>query len=203
MEDKVKAIIEAYKSGLSQDKVAKLYGVTQLKVSVILRKNKVPTRHAWKTSVNRHEKAAACVEPIVKDSIIEAYRAGSSVRQIGSLCGLDHGAVAGYLRAWGVPMRPSYRMLKGKGKISEAEKKTVIELYQGGLSLEKVGKKIGRSARSVARYLRSFGVAIATPGWKTKDHVGNQETRLMQEIKKLKKELNDLKHSMQSRQNDI
>lgn len=158
MEDKVKAIIEAYQSGMSQEKVAKLYGVNQTTVSRFLRKNKIPThRTKKKEPVNLHTKRASLVEESVKQSIIEAYEGGATTREIGALCGLNHGTVAGYLRAWKVHTRPHSVYILD---ISEQDRLDLIKLYKNGSSLYDLSKRINRAPKTVGAYLKKWGVKL-------------------------------------------
>ncbi len=83
--------------------------------------------------------------------VIEMYRAGKTTRQIAEATGAHRHTIANRLKAAGIRLR--------RGKISQDEIAKLIRLYESGLSLAAVGKRLNLDAQTVLNYLRGSGSA--------------------------------------------
>lgn len=92
------------------------------------------------------------ISPDEQASLVAAYRAGATVRELAAKHGRDREAVSGALKRAGIEFH--YRVLSS-AQISEA-----ADRYRGGESLAKLGKRYGVTADTVAAALRRAGVQI-------------------------------------------
>jgi AraC-like DNA-binding protein len=80
--------------------------------------------------------------------IIAGYKNGLSMDELASNFGCYRTTISQKLKAAGATIR---RLPPSDNQIAK-----MVELYQSGLTLEDVGKRIGKSARTVLKYLQKL-----------------------------------------------
>ena len=86
----------------------------------------------------------------IEEKILEGYRAGRTVYEIAGEHGIHRVTASVVLKRAGVTMR--------RNPPSEEQVKEMIRLYNQGLSLQKIGDRLGFDASTVLNKLRSRGV---------------------------------------------
>lgn len=83
---------------------------------------------------------------------VAGYRAGSSLRELGSRFGVSRYAISRNLKARGVKLRHTSMAIR---EIDEA-----VVLYADGLSLARIGNRLGYHATTIHLALRAAGVSM-------------------------------------------
>ncbi|MGV1034918.1 MAG: hypothetical protein ACOYBP_06840 [Microbacteriaceae bacterium] len=83
------------------------------------------------------------------DQIVEAYRSGMTVYGLAGEFGCHRVTISAVLKRRGVAMR---RMSPSDEQVAE-----MIRLYESGLSLSKVGERLGFNATTVLHRIRAAG----------------------------------------------
>lgn len=81
-------------------------------------------------------------------AVIDAYRAGATMASLAEQYGVKRQTVSELLKREGVATRARRAM-------SQAEIDKAVQLYTGGLSLQKIGDQLGWDHTTVYRHLRS------------------------------------------------
>lgn len=81
-----------------------------------------------------------------------SYRAGKSVYELAAEHSCHRTTISGILKRSGVTMR--------RKPARETQIREMVRLYESGLSLAKVGERVGFSDGTVHRYLRERGVRM-------------------------------------------
>lgn len=95
-------------------------------------------------------KRALQLTPVQVGCLVQRYNAGATVYELAPEFGIGRQTVSKYLKAAGVQFRLS--------SLTEAEVEEVIWLYGTGLSLAKVGERVGREASLIHLTLRREGI---------------------------------------------
>lgn len=93
--------------------------------------------------------------PFTADEVVELvqrYKAGTTTYELAALYGCKRQTISGKLRSAGVMLRMD--------SPSEEQIDEMVRLYESGLSLVRVGDRIGVSARTVLKYLRKRAVRV-------------------------------------------
>jgi DNA invertase Pin-like site-specific DNA recombinase len=88
----------------------------------------------------------------------DAYRAGSTVRQVAARFGINRTTVLEHLDRLGIPRRANQRKLTDQ-QVAEARR-----LYEEGQSLADLGSRFGVHSETVRRELSRVGVVIRPAG---------------------------------------
>jgi transposase len=140
-------IIELYKEGLTQEKIGKLYDVTEETIRKILHKNNVPIRKNSSQKLFKKQ---------IKE-IIKLYEQDVSTINISEQFNVDKSTIKRLLKKNDVEMKgPGYF----NKKITENQESEMIILYQQGLSLSKVAEKLGISGETVNKFLKNNNIEI-------------------------------------------
>lgn len=91
----------------------------------------------------------------VQQSIVDGYRSGTSMKELAGVFGVHRTTIRAALDRHGVAPRDR--------TISSAQVATASRLYQSGLSLAKVGVKLGFDAQTIANHLHRVGVPVREP----------------------------------------
>lgn len=92
------------------------------------------------------------LDAVETHALIDAYRAGSTVYQLGPRFGIDRRTGGQILTRNGVPT-------KHPG-LTEGDIDQAVQLYGEGWSLARIGERLGVTATTVHRRLRERGVAM-------------------------------------------
>lgn len=85
-------------------------------------------------------------------ALIDGYRGGATVYQLGGQFGIDRRTVSTVLKRHGVLIR--------KQGLTTEQIQEAIRLYESGLSLARVGQVVGASAKTVSARLREHGLHV-------------------------------------------
>ncbi len=96
-------------------------------------------------------------------AIIAGYQAGMPVHQLAAEHHCHRTTISGLLRRHGVAMH--------RGPVSEDQIQEMIRLYESGLSLARVGERLGLADTTVHRHLHERGV-------RTRERYGSREREL-------------------------
>lgn len=88
----------------------------------------------------------------------EAYRAGSTVRQLATRFGINRTTVLDHLERLRIPRRANQR------KLSDSQVAEATQLYKEGASLGELGVQFGVHSETVRRDLRRSGVVVRPAG---------------------------------------
>jgi DNA-binding IclR family transcriptional regulator len=86
--------------------------------------------------------------------LVARYEAGATIRDLAKAYEMHRHTVAGHLQSLGVEMR---RQGLAADQVDQA-----VTLYERGLSLERIGQRLGASAGTVRRMLIRRNVAMRT-----------------------------------------
>jgi transposase-like protein len=86
--------------------------------------------------------------------LIKAYEDGSSVRDLATQYEIHRSTVVAHLERHGISRRPNVR------KLSDEQIEEAAQLYESGLSLEKVGALLDVNATTMRDWLNKAGVTI-------------------------------------------
>jgi hypothetical protein len=87
------------------------------------------------------------LSPAFVDQLASEYRAGASVYKLQARHGVSRGTIAKYLRGRGLVL--------GKQPLSQTEIARANELFQQSLSLNAIGRAMGRDPKTVRRAIES------------------------------------------------
>ena len=111
-----------------------------------------PVRPAETAVVRRVHKLDQRIDGEQIARIVAEYEDGTSAGVIGGMFDLSKRSVIKILREAGVAIRLP--------RMSEAEVREATRLYASGLSLENVGKRLGRDHSTIYKALRRAGVRM-------------------------------------------
>jgi hypothetical protein len=86
------------------------------------------------------------------EAVVTAYRSGRSVYELAVEHSCHRTTISGILKRSGVAMR--------RTPPSDSQIREMVRLYKSGLSLVRVGERVGYSGDTVHRYLREQGVRM-------------------------------------------
>lgn len=93
-------------------------------------------------------------------AVVDAYVAGASMADLAREYGVTRVSISQLLRKAGATIRQ-------RRVISAAEVDRAVQLYEGGLSLQKIGDELGWDHKTIYRHLKIRGVAMRGPSdWK-------------------------------------
>lgn len=121
-------------------------------LEALLKKLPKPGSPAPKRSRRRRPGTARQLDADQTQSLIDAYRAGATVYQLGPQFGIDRRTVGKILTRNGV-------QTKHPG-LSPDEIDLAAQLYEDGWSLARIGERLGVTATTVHRRLRDRGVTM-------------------------------------------
>lgn len=108
------------------------------------------------------------VLPEKEIELVEAYKAGASLEQVGLMVGLTHAWAGKMLKRCGVsrrsPNAPSINRVTGHRKLDNATELKIAERYLSGLSTKASGEGLGLTDRAVARTLHRRGIEVRSSG---------------------------------------
>jgi hypothetical protein len=87
--------------------------------------------------------------------LMDGYRAGGTVYQLGEQFGIDRRTVGAILKRNGVVTRG--------GGLSPTQIDEAVELYESGWSLARIAERVGVTPTTVHRRLRDPGVRMRAP----------------------------------------
>jgi DNA-directed RNA polymerase specialized sigma24 family protein len=123
-------------------------------LEALLKKLPKPGSPAPKRARHRAPGTARQLGADQTQALIAAYRAGSTVYQLGDRFGIDRRTVGKILTRNGV-------QTKHPG-LTDADIDQAAQLYEDGWSLARIGGRLGVTATTVHRRLRERGVAMRT-----------------------------------------
>lgn len=118
----------------------------------LLRKLPKPGSPVPKRPKRRMPGTARRLDAEETQALINGYRAGNTVYQLGDQFGIDRGTVGKILTRNGIPT-------KHPG-LSAADIEQAVRLYGDGWSLARIGDELGVTATTVHRRLRERGVIM-------------------------------------------
>jgi hypothetical protein len=86
-------------------------------------------------------------------AVIEAYEGGASMAELARMYGVRRVSISALLRREGVSIR--VRRVMSQGEVDRA-----VQLYVGGLSLQKIGDQLGWDHKTIYGQLRKRGVVM-------------------------------------------
>ena len=108
-----------------------------------------------------HPKRAKWLNDTQLAILVDRYKSGATVYTLASEFLIDRRTVSIHLKQQGVIMRLQ--------PLSARTVDEIVQLYESGLSMSKVGQQVGFSADSVLNYLRKYGVKTRDPQGRPRD----------------------------------
>jgi transposase len=141
LQDHIK-IIKKYKEGLTEVKVAELFGVKPQTIRRILRKYNIKTRSAVSYSIKLTAQK--------KKEIINLYSKGMSSPEIANVLDIGTTSIARTLKANNVKTRPTNFYTR---KFDSKQEKEIISFYKQGNSVNGVARKFGTTFATIRSIL--------------------------------------------------
>lgn len=95
------------------------------------------------------------LSPQDRELILDAYRRGESTRSISDRFGIARNSIDRLAQAAGLPRQVS--------RLTDQEQAEAIRLYVSGMSLQRVGERLGRSPGTIWILLKRKGIELRTP----------------------------------------
>ena len=92
-----------------------------------------------------------------QDEIINRYRAGETVRELGKAYGVSYQTIANRLKAWGIQRRPSY------GVTAKYDSIAICTEYWLGASIPEILSKYGMEKSHLYKMLKKHKVPMRVP----------------------------------------
>ena len=156
-------VVALYQGGMPTLHVARRFGISDVTVRNILRRNGLVASHFREKVSEEHI-----------EMMLTLYRDGKTTKEIAAALSVvrgiscSNGTVSKVLRRAGVPLRPSTK----RQKLSHDQRADVARRYAAGEILEDLGRAYGVAGSTIAYILDEFGVKhrtswgkFQTPPW--------------------------------------
>lgn len=148
----IQKLTELYQSGLSTNKIAEIYGCNSGLVYSVLKENKV--------LVKKKQKFEGDISDF-EESIKKMYENGNGSHVIGKKLGISKPAV---LRVLQKHFDTSRNRDTDPNNLLKDKKDKVVEMYELGMSGNKIAKELGHTGPEVCKLLKKSG--FDTSNWK-------------------------------------
>lgn len=145
------SIEELYNAGYTIKEIAKIKRKPPAYISYVLERSNVKLRRMRTMIIPTAEEIDAAVR-LVEDGM-SVYGAAQEAR-------INYYYLADAVRARGIIEQGHLK------RVTEAQWEEVVELYLGGMSIEKLGRHLGTASARVSAELKRRGVKVRSNGWK-------------------------------------
>jgi len=147
-ESELEKMVEGYNSGMSPGEIGKAFGVSRQVIHHWLKKRGVEIKPRSPYGVLTTKKDVSQWKRWYLDD-------GMSVRQIAKKAGVVSSTVVKHLNKAGIQMRT---ISEGKTKVTDDDRKKIIDDYELGLNMEDCARNVGFSMDTVKRVLYESGI---------------------------------------------
>lgn len=141
-------IIELYSEGESMKDIAIIYEVNPVAISRILKKHEIASRKPIDRSLFNKRKT---------DKIINLYNNGNSSVKIGKLFKVSSSTISRLLKRNGIEIKGVKHFNK---KLNDEQDSEVINLYEQGLSMNKVAYHLDTSTATIGKILKRNNIEL-------------------------------------------
>ncbi len=148
-EERDRRVIELYQKGVPVDEIAKRFCINRATIYSILR------RHGIEPMRKRRKSRA--LTPEEEAELVREYREGKPVQYLLEKYGISTTKLYEILRRHGVELRAKKKGHKRR-RLTEEEVEEIKRLYQSGVNVYQIAKRLGRPVSTVYAVLKREGL---------------------------------------------
>lgn len=153
-QDEENDLVDRYLTRESVENLARSYDCNRAPVVTVLRRRGVYQAKRYQGFT-----------PEERDRIVASYRSGKTVASLAREFGCDHNTVDRMLKRLGEWIAPTAFERVGS-RFTMDQKREMVDLYESGSSIYKIGKTFGATPQSVWKILRTGGVEFRDKAWR-------------------------------------